>query len=114
MACIGFLHSVTVSFRIWLWPSEDVVAAFPFSWARRFREFHCLHCGGALAYQSRVRGFFEKRMLPLLLLKPVRCEHCFHRVYVFRTTTALVRPGLVRKAAGSDSSAVSARGRHIA
>ena len=67
-----------------------------------------------MAYQSRLRGFLEKRLLPLLLLKPVRCGHCYHRVYVFRTITAHERPSLARRAAASASAAVPTNGQRIA
>ncbi len=60
--------------------------------SRFFEEFHCRGCGGQEAYRSRPRGFFEKYVLPLLLLQPVRCEHCYHRSYVLRTIPATERP----------------------
>src|SRR5713226_309017 len=41
------------------------------SWSRFFEEFHCRGCGAPEAYRSRPRGFFEKHVLPLLLLQPV-------------------------------------------
>ena len=69
----------------------------PPSWGRLFREFHCRECSGQQAYRSRPRGFFEKHVLPLLMLRPVRCEHCYHRGYVFRTVPALERAGLPGK-----------------
>jgi hypothetical protein len=55
------------------------------SWSRFFEEFYCRECGGQEAYRSRPRGFFEKYVLPVLLLQAVRCERCYHRVYVLRT-----------------------------
>ena len=65
------------------------------SWSRFFEEFHCRGCGGLEAYRSRPRGFFEKHVLPFLLLHTVRCERCCHRAYVWRTIPALerVQPG---------------------
>jgi hypothetical protein len=62
------------------------------SWSRFFEEFHCRGCGAHEAYRSRPRGFFEKYVLPFLLLQAVRCEHCYHRGYVLRTIPALDRP----------------------
>ena len=62
------------------------------SGSRFFEEFHCRGCGGQEAYRSRPRGFFEKYVLPLLLLQAVRCEHCYHRSYVLRTIPAIERP----------------------
>jgi hypothetical protein len=43
--------------------------------------FYCQHCGSHEAYSSRSRTFVEKHLLPLLLLRPVRCEHCDRRYY---------------------------------
>ena len=61
------------------------------SGSRFFGEFHCRGCGAHEAYRSRPRGFFEKYVLPFLLLQTVRCEHCYHRGYVLRTIPALER-----------------------
>ncbi len=61
------------------------------SWSRFFEEFHCRGCGGQEAYRSRPRGFFERYVLPFLLLQAVRCERCFHRSYVLSTIPALER-----------------------
>ena len=55
------------------------------SLSRFFEEFHCQECGGEEAYRSRARGFAERYLLPLLLMRPVRCERCYHRAYVMRT-----------------------------
>lgn len=76
--------------------------------------FHCWKCGGKKAYRSRPRGFFEKRLLPLLLLKPVRCESCFHRAYVLWTTAAVEPAGLAGKLPKGQSGAVAATGERIA
>ena len=59
------------------------------SWTPLSGEFHCGGCGGDEAYRSRPRGFFEKYLLPGLLLRPVRCGRCYHRRYVFRTIPVL-------------------------
>jgi hypothetical protein len=61
------------------------------SWSRFFDEFHCRGCGGQEAYRSRPRGFFERRVLPLFLMQTVRCEHCYHRLYVLRTIPTFER-----------------------
>ena len=61
------------------------------SWSRFFEEFHCRGCGGQEVYRSRPRGFFEKYVLPFMLLQAVRCERCYHRSYVWRTIPALER-----------------------
>lgn len=55
------------------------------SWSRLFHEFRCPGCGNPDAYRSRPKGLFEKIILPVLMLKPVRCERCYHRSYAFRT-----------------------------
>ena len=61
------------------------------SWNLFSGEFHCVECGTEEAYQSRPRGFFERYVLPLLYLQPVRCDHCYLRSYVPRTVAAGVR-----------------------
>lgn len=65
----------------------------PSSWTRRFQEFHCRECGNAEAYRSRPRGLFEKGLLPVLMLRPVRCDRCYHRSYIFRAVPILERVG---------------------
>ena len=55
------------------------------------REFHCRGCGGHDAYQSRPRGFFERYLLPVIFLRPVRCDRCYLRSYVLRTVVARER-----------------------
>jgi hypothetical protein len=67
------------------------------SWSRFFEEFHCRECGGQEAYRSRPRGFFERFVLPFVLLQPVRCERCFYRSYILRTIPALERQPNERK-----------------
>lgn len=62
-----------------------------------FEEFHCRECGGKEAYRSRPRGFFEKYVLPCLLLQTVRCERCSHRSYVLSTIPVLERIPADRK-----------------
>jgi ribosomal protein L37E len=61
------------------------------SWSRFFEEFHCRGCGFQEAYRSRPRGFFEKHVLPFLLLQTVRCERCYHRSYALCTIPVLER-----------------------
>ena len=58
---------------------------------RSIREFHCPDCYGQKAYRSRYRSSVEKALLFLLMLKPVRCERCFHRSYTLRTVPVLER-----------------------
>ncbi len=52
-------------------------------------EFVCRGCGAQEVYRSRPRGFFEKYVLPLFLLRTVRCAGCFKRSYALRTIAAL-------------------------
>jgi hypothetical protein len=58
-------------------------------WSSFFEEFRCRECGPQQAYKSRPRGFFERRVLPLLLMQTVRCERCYHRSYALITIHAL-------------------------
>jgi hypothetical protein len=55
-------------------------------------EFHCRDCGSGGGYSSRPRTFSERFILPLLLLKPVRCAECFRRDYCLRFTPVNNRP----------------------
>ena len=66
-------------------------------WDRFFEEFHCRECAADTAYRSRSRGFFEKYILPMLFLQPVRCDRCFHRSYVLRTIPTKTRSVPFRK-----------------
>jgi ribosomal protein L37E len=61
------------------------------SWIRRFDEYYCRECGFQQANRSRSRGFFERYVLPLLLLQVVRCERCYHRGYALRTIAVIER-----------------------
>jgi len=61
------------------------------SWPIFSEEFHCPGCGGHEAYRSRPRGFFEAYLLPILFLRPVRCDRCYLRSYVLRSVPARER-----------------------
>lgn len=50
-------------------------------WFQRYVEFHCDDCGSESGFRSRRRSFFERYLLPLFLLQPVRCAECFRRDY---------------------------------
>lgn len=50
-------------------------------WFQRFLEFHCDDCGSKTGFRSRRRTFFERYLLPVFLLRPVRCAECFRRDY---------------------------------
>jgi hypothetical protein len=86
------------------------VSVFPAtrsSWSRFFEEFHCRGCGFQEAVRSRPRGFFEKHVLPLLLLQAVRCERCYHRRYVWFAIPALDRVPADRKQSQSETASGS-------
>ena len=84
------------------------------SWIRRFEEFHCRGCGAHEACRSRPRGFFEKYVLPFLLLQAVRCERCYHRGYVLRAIPAFDRVQAERKASQSQPPGGSKSGSRVA
>jgi hypothetical protein len=46
-----------------------------------FQPYRCRDCGSELGFRSRRRTVAERFVLPLFLLKPVRCGECFHREY---------------------------------
>jgi len=46
-----------------------------------FLQFHCHNCGRDVGFPSRPRTFSERYLLPLLLVRPVRCGACFRRSY---------------------------------
>jgi hypothetical protein len=46
-----------------------------------FQRFQCRDCGSPVGYRSRRRSFLERFLLPVLLLRPVRCGACFRRSY---------------------------------
>jgi hypothetical protein len=46
-------------------------------------KFHCDDCDSDVGFRSRRRTFMEQFILPLFLLKPVRCGECFRRDYRF-------------------------------
>lgn len=79
-----------------------------------FEEFCCRGCGGQEAYRSRPRNFFEKYLLPLMLLQSVRCDCCYRRTYVLRTVAVLERPLPPRIPPQSQSSVTSESGDRVA
>jgi hypothetical protein len=50
-------------------------------WLEKYLEFHCDDCGSETGFRSRGRTFSERYLLPILLLRPVRCAECFRRDY---------------------------------
>ena len=65
------------------------------------KHFHCSDCGGLDGFRSRPRTFTEKYILPILLLRPVRCADCFRRKYRLVFVEVRERNGseITRKAA---------------
>jgi len=45
------------------------------------KPYVCRDCGSEVGFRSRRRTLTERFILPLLLLKPVRCGECFRRDY---------------------------------
>ena len=43
--------------------------------------YRCRDCGSEIGFKSRRRTLTERFVLPLFLLKPVRCGECFRRDY---------------------------------
>jgi hypothetical protein len=46
-----------------------------------FAPYRCSDCGSTAGFRSRRRTFVERYLLPLFLLRPVRCGACFRRDY---------------------------------
>jgi len=45
--------------------------------------YRCRDCGSEVGFRSRARTLTERFLLPLFLLRPVRCGQCFRRDYRF-------------------------------
>lgn len=50
-------------------------------WFQKYLEFCCHNCGSERGFRSRRRNFFERYLLPIFLLQPMRCAECFRRDY---------------------------------
>ena len=50
-------------------------------WFERYSKYHCDDCGSEIGFLSRRRTLTERYMLPVFLLRPVRCAECFRRDY---------------------------------
>ena len=72
-------------------------------WSARLEEFYCRRCGGDEAFRSRPRNFFEKYLLPLVMMQPVRCERCDYRHYIWSTIPVRERGQPGRKPASGES-----------
>lgn len=83
-------------------------------WSAFLEEFYCRRCGGDEAFRSRRRGFFEKYLLPLVMMQPVRCERCDHRRYIWSTIRVLERVQPGPKPATGQSSESSEPGSRVA
>ncbi len=46
-----------------------------------YKRFQCPDCGSSDAFRSRPRSALERYILPLLLVRTIRCGHCFRRGY---------------------------------
>ena len=55
--------------------------------------YQCRDCGSDVGFRSRRRNLAERFILPLLLLRPVRCGECFRRDYRFVYTRVHERFG---------------------
>jgi hypothetical protein len=44
-------------------------------------KYRCADCGSEEGFRSRRRTFTERIILPLFLMRPVRCGECFRRDY---------------------------------
>jgi hypothetical protein len=45
------------------------------------KQFVCKDCGSTEGYRSRPRTFLEKYVLPVVVMRAVRCGDCFRRTY---------------------------------
>jgi len=46
-----------------------------------FQPYRCHDCGSEAGFRSRRRTLTERYILPLFLMRPVRCGECFRRDY---------------------------------
>jgi hypothetical protein len=51
------------------------------TWFEQFLVYRCDDCGSDSGFRSRRRTLSERYLLPIFLLKPVRCAECFRRDY---------------------------------
>ena len=78
-------------------------------WRLSSREFECRGCGGKDAFRSRPRGLFERYVLPMLSLLPVRCDRCYRRSYVRASVAVRERSQAERKRPQSQLEATTER-----
>ena len=77
-----------------------------------FAPYRCRDCGSDIGFRSRRRTFLERYLLPLFLLRPVRCGECFRRDY--RLIFTRVRDRLSETSQIRAAKAGSTSDRHIA
>jgi len=77
-----------------------------------FAPYRCRDCGSEVGFRSRRRTLFERYLLPLFFLRPVRCGECFRRDY--RLISTPVRDRLSDTSQIRTGKASSASDRHIA
>jgi hypothetical protein len=70
-------------------------------WFQRYLEFHCDDCGSEIGFRSRRRTLLERWLLPIFLLRPVRCAECFRRDYRLLFVPVTERLPAVKKVATS-------------
>jgi hypothetical protein len=63
-----------------------------------FMQFQCSDCGSLHGFRSRPRTVTERYLLPIFLLRPVRCAKCFRRDYriVFLPVSERPQPDTAR------------------
>ena len=66
--------------------------------------FQCRNCGSSDGRHSRPRSAIEKYVLPIFLLRPVRCMTCYSRCYLWlfvplSPRSEAKRPEITRRAA---------------
>ena len=69
--CPTSMFAMISQFSLRLWPQGSPMQ----------RAYKCGDCGSPVGFRSRPRSFTEKYILPLFLLRPVRCGDCFRRSY---------------------------------
>ena len=65
--------------------------------------YRCSDCGSEEGFRSRRRTLAERFLLPLFLIRPVRCAECFRRDYRLIFTPVRERLSETRIAPGKPS-----------
>lgn len=71
--------------------------------------YRCRDCGSELGFRSRRRNLAERYLLPLFLLRPVRCGDCFHRDYWLIFTSVHERGSEIARMAPGKAAPTSKR-----